>query len=569
MRNSPRLLWLALGGAAWTSACQSAGWQLPGFPQDASELVRFQEQQQAGLAAPRRARRPAEDQVEGRLRRLERAQAELIEGLSAGQAGVEDAGRVGAELRESDARQAQQIGQLEQRLETELAASSGAALRELEAGVERDLIRLSSADREQLERLARVEQRAEQLTQRGTAAPTGRDWYWLFGLVSLGALPLVALWLWRGGRSRAQDQVDQLDQRLRELERPHSDPNLGPPRPLGDAAVQAARRELEPRPESAVAGVALAAAAAAGSQVPPETPEPPEREAQAELPAAVVPASTLDAAEPAPEDLRPFELPRRLPDFERRRPGLDPKHTAAPPLGLFANQAAPAVGSPQEAGAEQPIEAPQRSEAPASPGSPSSGAREPAADPAARRADFELELVRQLERRASNRAPAAIDPFEDFAARRRAALQSAAAREPQSAAQPEPRAAQGPARRAGLGLAQGPAEPAPDRAPQAAPPAAPASGAPPPEQSGGARAPELPPERSLRSMLLNAPWASLSPLPAAEQRQGRFESELERAFRALEQERLALEAEERQAQRPRSRFEDEEFLASEDEERSA
>jgi hypothetical protein len=70
-------------------------------------------------------------------------------------------------------------------------------------------------------------------------------------------------------------------------------------------------------------------------------------------------------------------------------------------------------------------------------------------------------------------------------------------------------------------------------------------------------------------MLLNAPWSSLSPLPAAEQRQGRFESELKRAFRALEQERLAMESEERQAPRPRPPLEDEEFLASEDEDRAS
>jgi hypothetical protein len=66
-------------------------------------------------------------------------------------------------------------------------------------------------------------------------------------------------------------------------------------------------------------------------------------------------------------------------------------------------------------------------------------------------------------------------------------------------------------------------------------------------------------------MLRNAPWASLSPLPAAERRQDRFESELGRAFRALEQGSLAMDAEERQTPRARPPLEDEEFLASEDE----
>jgi hypothetical protein len=580
MRKSPRLLWLTLGGVGWLAACQSAGWQLPGFPDDAGELVRFQEQQQASLqrAVKRGGRSAGEAELAGRLERVERVQMELIESLSAGAAEPAQARQVGAELRDIDAQQAQAIGRLEQRLETELAQSAAPAVRELEAGFERDLIRLASADREQLERLARVEQRTEQLTERTHAAPVGRDWYWLFGLVSLGALPLVALWLWRGGRSRAQDQVDQLDQRLRELERPAQDPDLGAVRALGGAAPDSGRRSQEPRSELGLASAALAAAADAGGALPPEPlhglgPDG----GDARTPDAIHAAGAVEA-EPGTEDLAPFEVPRRQAQFERRRPGLDPKHTATPPLGLFGADAAPDAAEAERAtdgpGAEGSVPGTQAAAAEAE-GSSSPQAGEPEAqtnerteapDPAARRKDFELELVRQLERRPSNRAGGAVDPFEDFAARRRAALQ------------PSPANPRGEAGAAGTGdLLPSPSQirrAGQGSAPQAPPPARasqPAAEQRPERAAGAAHTGpgDRPQEHSLRSMLLNAPWSSLSPLPAAEQRQGRFESELERAFRALEQERLAMESEERQAPRPRPPLEDEEFLASEDEDRAS
>jgi hypothetical protein len=552
------MLWLALGGAGWLAACQSADWQLPGFPADADELVYFQEQQQAGLrrAVKRSGRSTSETPTAGRLERIERAQAELIEGLSAGAAGPDQAREVGAELRDSDARQSEAIVQLEERLGSELAQSAAPALGELKADFERALIRLANADREQLERLALFEQRAEQLTERTQAAPASRDWYWLFGLVSLGALPLVAMWLWRGGRSRAQDQIDQLDQRLRDLERPAGDGSLGAVRALDSAPQNNGRRGSEPRAEPGLASAALTAAADADG------------------------AAGAIEAEPGMEGLAPFEVPRLEPRLEPRRPGLARKHTATPPLGLvdadFASTAAPVDrGAKDPPAGDGPAAYDEAANlGAAEPDAPHSSAEEPPSpdpagargfDPAARRKDFELELVRQLERRPANRASGAVDPFEDFAARRRVARQPAPPNTLRAAAPtasgdllPNPSQTQ----TASQGVA--PQTPPPQRESKPATEPGATQG----QRARGDRAARIGAprdERSLSSMLRNAPWASLSPLPAAERRQDRFESELGRAFRALEQGSLAMDAEERQTPRARPPLEDEEFLASEDE----
>lgn len=605
MQKRPQILTAGLLAgllAGLIAACGTGrDWKMPEFPSDMAELVRFQQAEQAQLAralpeperfvseerSPSNAAlwaAPDRREIGERLERAEQAQEELLSGLSGGAADSSaDPRGVGAKIADGLEAQEEELGVLRQRFEAALESgglsgkqnaspAQAEGLRELEAGIERRLIRLADADAEQLTRLAQVERRSEQLGQ-ALQTPSSRDRRWLFGLAALGLLSLITPWLWLRTRSRSQEQQQEVE-RL--------SPNAGRLDERQSRLDEVRPYEL-PRPSSTSRPEAVSAAGAAALA----------------LAEAARNAAQGGGQAPAEEALPNFELPRSAPSFEQRKQDQDPKHTPARHLAPFAGQTAEAeeqaagiLASPSEASAslrrfaaetETAAAALTHAAGAALVGAETSTATELGPEAIGNREDFELDLVRHLARQRGLREGSSGDRFEEFAARTRpGSLPSAPElpsieRELAWTRRSEP-AAEVAANSERSGASDQPLGAAGGDAGQALDPMQPTAA----EQGLLERLAKLRPQGNsdaasriddesapddLRVRVIDPPWGSLSPLPAAEQSQARFETELEKAFRALEQERLVHEAELRQAldalEHPASSAE---FPASEDEE---
>jgi hypothetical protein len=597
MRNNPKILAGTLIAGLFAACGSGRDWRMPEFPSDPSELVRFQEAEQAQMArglpepehfaAAKQAPQstavwsaPDRRELGERLQRTEQSQAELISGLASTAPELSaDPQQVGTHIARGLEQQGANLDVLKQGFEAALQEGvlgadqrlgSGLTeeLRAVEAGIERRLIRLADADAEQLTRLAQVEQRNEQLGQ-VSRTPAAKDQRWLFGLVSLGLLALVAPWLWLRTKVRSEEQQQELDRLAQDLGRLDERQEL----------LESVRPYELPRPSDDPRPQAVSAAGAAALA----------------LADAVRKASGSGSAATAEgEGLPNFELPRSQPRFEQRKQDLDPVHTPARHLAPFAGQPEPeqAQGSGISASPSELSASARRfaSESEATREALPSAvlqAVQPAAAPAtgteegANREEFELNLVRQLAKQRELRQGGAVDSFEAYAERLRTPHAPAAPDLPHierelAWTRNKPQEPQAPSPDAGQANAVTPAA-----APEAQRFAAELAGG--EDQGLLERLAKLRPGQSegratdwdqddseqaaLHARVIDPPWAPLSPLPAAEQSQARFETELEKAFNALEQERLNHEAELRQAldalDRPAS---GEEFLASEDEE---
>jgi hypothetical protein len=601
MQKRPQILTAGLLAGLIAACGTGRDWKMPEFPSDMAELVRFQQAEQAQLAralpeperfiseerSPSNAAlwaAPDRREIGERLERAEQAQEELLSGLSGGAADASaDPRGVGAKIAGGLEEQEEELRVLRQRFEAALESgglsgnqkaspANSEGLRELEAGIERRLIRLADADAEQLTRLAQVEQRSEQLGQ-ALQTPSSRDRRWLFGLAALGLLSLITPWLWLRTKGRAQEQQQEVGLLTQNAAR--LDARQGHPEDVRPYELPRPSNASRPEAVSAAGAAALALAEAARN------------------------AAQGAGQVPAEENLPNFELPRSSPSFEQRKQDQDPKHTPARHLAPFAGQTAeaeePATGiqpSPSEASAslrrfvaetETAGNTLTNAAGAALVGAEASTATELGTDAPGNREDFELDLVRHLARQRGLREGSSGDRFEEFAARTRPGSLPSAPESPSierelawtRRSQPAPEI---PADNPRSGASDQPQAATSGDAATSLDPMQPTAA----EQGLLERLAKLRPQGSsdttlkledqnaqdnLRVRVIDPPWGSLSPLPAAEQSQARFETELEKAFRALEQERLAHEAELRQAlealEHPASSAE---FPASEDEE---